>query len=113
MGKVEKDRNKMTTPLPLGYDPDAVLKESFRNREAVMAAKFCGCYHCLFVFESSEITEWWDSDVCGMEQTAVCPKCGIDAVLPSKTNGYFLQKMQDYAFITKPTHFILPEKGKV
>ena len=39
-----------------------------------------GCFYCLETFSPWEITEWiWE------DGTAVCPKCGIDAVLGSQT----------------------------
>ncbi len=51
------------------------------NIEAVNNSEKCGCYHCISVFESSEITEWCDG-----EKTALCPSCGIDSVIPNETD---------------------------
>jgi len=49
------------------------------------------------MFSPNEIAEWIDGD-----QTAMCPKCGIDAVIGSYTgypiNGDFLGKMQEHWF---------------
>ncbi|WP_104990366.1 hypothetical protein [Deinococcus sp. NW-56] len=51
------------------------------HRKAVLASERCGCFYCERFFNPSEITEWIDE-----EQTALCPLCDIDAVLPeSKT----------------------------
>lgn len=49
------------------------------------------------VFPPSEIEDWTDDD-----DTALCPKCGIDSVIGS-VSGYpierqFLQKMHDHWF---------------
>lgn len=64
---------------------------SIRNRAEVLASAMCGCFACLKTFPSADIGEWWDlghtrldgtesaSPKIGM--TAVCPYCGLDAVL--------------------------------
>jgi hypothetical protein len=44
-----------------------------------MRAAICGCYYCLATFPSGDIHEWRDDS-----QTAVCPRCGIDSVLPDE-----------------------------
>jgi hypothetical protein len=36
-----------------------------------------GCFYCIPVFDVEEIEEWIDGG-----QTALCPHCGIDSVLP-------------------------------
>jgi hypothetical protein len=36
-----------------------------------------GCFYCVTVFDVQEIDEWIDGG-----QTALCPHCGIDSVLP-------------------------------
>lgn len=60
-------------------------------------SKLCGCFYCLHIFQPTDIHSWtdrWD----GVNQTALCPKCGIDSVIGS-ASGYpitqeFLQKMK-------------------
>ncbi len=47
------------------------------HREAVERSVACGCFYCEAVYAPTEIKRWIDA-----EQTALCPKCGIDAVLP-------------------------------
>ena len=55
-------------------------KASFENWEAVHSSKMCGCYYCGHIFPPEELTEGdWIPDRHG--RTAVCPKCGIDAVI--------------------------------
>jgi len=51
---------------------------SLDNRTAVEASKLCGCFYCLAIFPPALVTKWTWGD-----QTALCPICGIDSVLPS------------------------------
>ena len=64
------------------FDIEQAARLSRRNRAAVKAAVHCGCYYCLRTFESSAVKEWADLD----EQTALCPLCAIDSVLPNVTD---------------------------
>ena len=55
------------------------------HEDAVRASKLVGCFYCVAVFPSTEIVEWVDEDPkCprGPGRSAVCPKCGIDSILP-------------------------------
>jgi len=70
---------------------------STHHRSSLMQSEKCGCFHCLAVYPPSEIDDWIDGD-----DTALCPKCGIDAVIGSES-GYpltpeFLGKMQKHWF---------------
>lgn len=58
-------------------DLGLVHRHSAMHRKEVLASAMCGCFFCLKFFESSSIREWTDG-----EETALCPRCGIDAVLP-------------------------------
>lgn len=51
-------------------------KYSLRNRS--LLTNVCGCYYCLQIYNQNEITKWIDRG-----QTAICPRCGIDSVLPT------------------------------
>ena len=80
-------------------DPNYVSahKHSTRNREEIEESDLCGCFYCLSLFSPLEITEWIDE-----EDTAMCPSCGVDSVIGSKS-GYpmtaeFLKKMKDRWF---------------
>ena len=48
------------------------------NEKALKNAPKAGCYYCMSIFDASEVTEFLQQ-----ERTALCPKCGIDSVLPS------------------------------
>ena len=52
-----------------------------KHRQAVESASQCGCFYCLELFPPTAITRWVDEDENGVGQTALCPHCGIDAVI--------------------------------
>lgn len=54
------------------------------NRDAITFSRNCGCFYCSAVFPASEVSTYWGND-------AVCPRCGIDAVIPD-ASGIILQK---------------------
>lgn len=70
-------------------DVDNVSDLSYINKDKINDDTPCGCYHCLETFKGSKITQWYD-----MDQTAVCPKCGIDSIVPNITNKSDLEKLQ-------------------
>jgi hypothetical protein len=80
--------------------PLAVLRahrNSRRHRTEILQSALCGCLFCLERFPPSQIEEWLDT-----EDTALCPRCGIDSVIGSES-GYritpeFLGKMHRYWF---------------
>jgi hypothetical protein len=47
------------------------------NRMELEASEVCGCIACERIYFPSEIVRWVD------EETAVCPHCGVDAVVGS------------------------------
>ena len=69
------------------------------HRKMLMHDTQCGCFYCIRRFHPSEIQEWIDGKIGG---TALCPYCGVDAVIGSYA-GYplteeFLQQMHDHWF---------------
>lgn len=98
------DRTKATVNL------DGLHKLSSFHRKAVLKSKRIGCFFCMRFHKPSEITEWIDHrekpdaylyvrrgkvrfrNVGGAHpkegQTALCPHCGIDAVIPDRTFGF-------------------------
>ena len=54
-----------------------VTHRSFNNHSALAQARVAGCYACLSVFAPEQVVRWTFDDT-----TAVCPHCGVDAVLP-------------------------------
>ena len=51
---------------------------SFDNADSVQASQMCGCFCCQEIFPASEVTRFLDETP---GRTALCPYCGIDAVL--------------------------------
>ena len=51
------------------------------NRRELLASSRCGCYCCLRIFCTSEIINWCDGGATGEGETALCPYCGVDAVI--------------------------------
>lgn len=69
-------------------------KHSFENYGEVMRSDICGCFYCIAIFASSEITDWI-KDKNG--KTAQCSECGIDSVIGSASGfpveAAFLKRM--------------------
>jgi len=74
-------------------EAQAIAKLSMLNRDRVRAAASCGCFHCQAVFASDEIRKW-----VGNGQTALCPRCGIDSVLPGVTSVETLALLRHHPF---------------
>ena len=60
------------------HDLDLAHRSCGLHREELEASERCGCFYCRSIFPSAEVAEWCDDD-----QTALCPRCGIDAVIGS------------------------------
>lgn len=72
---------------------EALHKRSTHHREAILASEWCSCFYCLSQFQPSRIERWLAG-----EGTALCPECGIDAVLPDSPDRQTLQNMHLYWF---------------
>jgi hypothetical protein len=55
---------------------EEAYRHSSQHRDEVLSSSSCACFHCLEVFPPGQIRSWTDG-----EQTAFCPRCGIDSVL--------------------------------
>ena len=69
-------------------DRESIHKYCTVNRELLERSERAGCFYCEQIFAPSEISEWVDGpyiETGSMDDgvTALCPRCGIDAVLPS------------------------------
>lgn len=54
--------------------------------------KKCRCFYCLEIFEPAKIKKWVQADnSCDRRGTAVCPYCGMDAVI-GESSGYPITK---------------------
>jgi hypothetical protein len=57
------------------------------HEDAIQRSDLCGCFCCVRIFARTEIVEWVDEPPhCprGPGKTAICPLCGVDAVLPEE-----------------------------
>ncbi len=75
-----------------------------RHRSEIEKSALCGCFYCGETFENNRIQQWTDAG-----QTALCPHCGIDAVI-GNASGYpltpqFLGEMKRYWFGKEPDDF--------
>jgi hypothetical protein len=74
----------------------AAHRHSAQHCAEVLVSDRCGCFYCSTVFSPSAITRWADSG-----QTAICPCCGVDAVI-GDGSGYpvtskkWLERMEAY-----------------
>jgi hypothetical protein len=71
-------------------------RHSLKNRSVLVSGGECGCFHCLKTFDANEVTEWTNDGA-----TALCPRCGIDAVLSSHVDPIdpvFLRRMHNFWF---------------
>lgn len=73
-------------------DLESVWRFCTRHRDLLARSEAAGCFHCGGIFTPSQIREWIDEPpaptsgaVSERGVTAVCPRCGMDAVLPSAT----------------------------
>jgi hypothetical protein len=74
-------------------EAEKIAKGSLRNRGQIAEAQSCGCHYCLATFPSDEVQNWVD-DGC----TALCPRCGIDSVLPNVTDDASLRSLHHHRF---------------
>lgn len=73
---------------------DAIQRYCTSNRPLLERATSAGCFCCGAAFAPSEIREWVPSASgrAGAD-TAKCPKCGMDSVLPSTAPVALTPKM--------------------
>ena len=72
-------------------------KASCNNKVVLKASRICGCFYCERLYSPSDIVEWVDR----RGDTALCPRCGIDSVLPlddDSNNLVILQEMRELWF---------------
>ena len=70
---------------------ESLHRQSSRHRSRVESAQRCACFYCKRFFTAAEITEWVDSN----EDTALCPLCGIDSVVPEIAGEQISQEILD------------------
>ena len=73
----------LKTELKTMNDDQAPVRA--KNNKLKCAETMCGCYSCTQSFHGSTITQFCDNG-----DTALCPVCGVDAVLPNVTDPVIL-----------------------
>jgi len=66
------------------------------NKHKLEDDAYHGCYHCMWIFAGRDIVKFVDNG-----ETAICPHCGIDSVLPEVTNTHFLSNCSEAWFAGK------------
>ena len=56
----------------------------FNNYENITISTQCACFSCKRLFDKEAINDWVETD---KEKTAICPHCGIDAVIGDASNA--------------------------
>jgi hypothetical protein len=89
------------TSEPLSIDVIEAHRHASFHRYEILESQTCGCFYCLAVFLPQFIQDWIHKQD-DLGQTALCPTCGVDSVIGSKS-GYpltpaFLQKMRQHWF---------------
>lgn len=84
-------------------DLESFHRASTSHRELLATAVRAGCFHCESNFSPTEIHQWIDAPAAGRASaTALCPRCGIDAVLPEAGSitieAGLLRAMREYWF---------------
>jgi hypothetical protein len=68
-----------------------------RNKKFLLKSSECGCFYCVKIFNPNLIEEWIDG-----EESALCPFCGINSVIPEhenyELNEKLLIQMRKYRF---------------
>ncbi len=69
---------------------ETAIQLSMRNKKALLTNDKAGCYHCLEIFNVNEIKSYTDQG-----ETALCPKCNIDAVISGSSIDLNKQKLEE------------------
>lgn len=74
----------------------ALHKGSMYNYDKIHEYDCASCFGCLEIFESAADIKRWTDD----GQTAICPKCGIDSIIPAIVSKDILVLMHHEYFCT-------------
>ena len=94
-------------------DLESIHKHSSKHRDILAHSERAGCFYCQTFFPPAEIMDWADGPQVDTGDTAngitaLCPRCGIDAVLPSAApialDETVLAEMHHYFFENDGMH---------
>lgn len=60
------------------------------NKKNLMNSNKAGCYYCRKIYPAAEVKEFLET-----EDTALCPKCGIDSVLPDSVCDLSIETLKE------------------
>jgi hypothetical protein len=66
------------------YDVITPHMHCFNNCQSISLSKNCVCIYCKQTFPKDSVIDWVETET---EKTAICPFCGIDAVIGDATNA--------------------------
>ena len=66
---------------------------SVSNQENVFSSNRCGCFFCQKIFDGNLVSEHYINDQNG--KTAICPLCGVDAILPDNKVDLSTKLLED------------------
>lgn len=76
-----KGNHKFKIKRTYSYEKETQLKRlhaySSHNKQLIDVSNKCYCFYCRSCMKQSEIKEYIDNG-----QTAICPNCGIDSIIP-------------------------------
>ena len=100
---VRKSKGKGKWKMNRSYSRDKELQlkklhaYASHNRELIERSNQCYCFYCESSMKNTEIKEYLEK-----EETALCPKCGVDSIIPDSIdeiiNASLLSEMHDYWF---------------
>jgi hypothetical protein len=56
----------------------SALKHAVNNEDEVKASEQAGCFHCLEIFDVTDIEDWVEDE---KGTSAVCPHCDVESVI--------------------------------
>lgn len=71
----------------------ALHKKSSYNIKNLDLVEKCSCFYCFKIFNPNKIEEWTDNG-----QTAICPYCSVDSILPMQIRLDILEQMAEHFF---------------
>jgi hypothetical protein len=71
----------------------AIADRSWHNRHRLTPGTACGCFYCRATFPAEDVQFRVDDGL-----TALCPRCGIDSVLPGVTDPETLAALRHHRF---------------
>lgn len=83
VGAIKRHRGtyKIKFKRSYSYEKESQLNKlhaySSHNKKLIDASEKCHCFYCKSTFVKNEITKYTDNG-----ETALCPKCNIDSILP-------------------------------